>query len=49
MHVDAAGAALCVSGCPLRATICDGQSREADVYLHHKTGSRIPIGRGPLR
>jgi|WetSurSiteA1Bulk_404760.scaffolds.fasta_scaffold15226_2 diguanylate cyclase (GGDEF)-like protein/PAS domain S-box-containing protein len=43
MHVDAAGATLCVSGCPLRATIYDGQSREADVYLHHKTGSRIPI------
>jgi diguanylate cyclase (GGDEF)-like protein/PAS domain S-box-containing protein len=43
MHVDAYGAPLCLDGCPLRATISDGRQREADIYLHHRTGSRIPI------
>jgi diguanylate cyclase (GGDEF)-like protein/PAS domain S-box-containing protein len=43
MHVDASGTCLCTSGCPLRATISDGRPRDADVYLHHKDGSRIPI------
>jgi len=43
MHVDASGVSLCTSGCPMRASAFDGQPREADIYLHHKTGSRIPI------
>ncbi len=43
MHLDATGLALCTSNCPLRQTIRDGQPREADIYLHHKNGSRIPI------
>jgi diguanylate cyclase (GGDEF)-like protein/PAS domain S-box-containing protein len=43
MHVDASGAALCTSACPMRITVQDGQSREADIFLHHKSGSRLPI------
>jgi len=43
MHIDASGVSLCTSQCPLRATIHDGQQREADIYLHHKDGSRLPI------
>jgi diguanylate cyclase (GGDEF)-like protein/PAS domain S-box-containing protein len=43
MHVNSSGEALCTSACPLRATIEDGQSREADIFLHHKGGSRLPV------
>ncbi len=41
--VDDNGRELCTSGCPLEAVIRDGRMREADVYLHHKFGYRIPI------
>lgn len=43
MHVDEAGVQLCVSGCPLASTIADGQTREAEVFLHHKDGHRVPV------
>lgn len=43
MHVNEAGTALCKKGCPLTATIHDGQPRQADVYLHHKDGYRVPV------
>ena len=42
-HVDSQGVNLCHSGCPLEQTLKDGCSRESDVFLHHKNGSRIPI------
>ncbi len=42
-HVTAEGVELCVQGCPLADTMVDGKIREADVYLHHKKGHRIPI------
>ena len=42
-HIDAEGRPLCLIGCPLLATILDGEKREADVYLRHKNGYRIPI------
>jgi diguanylate cyclase (GGDEF)-like protein len=29
--------------CPLAATIKDGSTREAEVYLHHKKGHRVPV------
>jgi len=29
--------------CPLSATIADGINREAEVYMHHKDGHRIPV------
>jgi diguanylate cyclase (GGDEF)-like protein/PAS domain S-box-containing protein len=42
-HVDCDGNNLCVGGCPLAATIADGEDREAEVYLHHKDGHRLPV------
>lgn len=42
-HVDSEGNSLCTGTCPLEATIEDGQFREADVYMHHKDGHRIPV------
>jgi diguanylate cyclase (GGDEF)-like protein/PAS domain S-box-containing protein len=42
-HVDSEGNNLCTGACPLEATIEDGQFREADVYMHHKDGHRIPV------
>jgi diguanylate cyclase (GGDEF)-like protein/PAS domain S-box-containing protein len=43
MHVDNKGCALCVMGCPLASTILDGQRREAEIYLRHKFGHRVPV------
>lgn len=42
-HIDEEGTLLCENGCPLTQTIADGQSREKEVYLHHKKGHRIPV------
>jgi diguanylate cyclase (GGDEF)-like protein/PAS domain S-box-containing protein len=42
-HVDSEGDSLCFGMCPLAATIADGKPREAEVYMHHKNGHRIPI------
>lgn len=42
-HVDAEGRSLCHGLCPLAATIADGRHREAEVFLHHKEGHRIPV------
>jgi diguanylate cyclase (GGDEF)-like protein/PAS domain S-box-containing protein len=43
MHVDKAGNALCKEGCPLAATLQDGQSRDALLFLRHKSGHRVPV------
>ncbi len=43
IHVDAEGRSLCDSQCPLAATMTDGRTREAAVYLHHKAGHRVPV------
>jgi diguanylate cyclase (GGDEF)-like protein/PAS domain S-box-containing protein len=43
MHVDSEGRELCKQGCPLNETLQDGKPREADVFLHHKDGHRLPI------
>jgi diguanylate cyclase (GGDEF)-like protein/PAS domain S-box-containing protein len=43
MHVDDAGSPLCLKGCPLSLTVSDGQHREAQVYLRHKQGHRVPV------
>lgn len=29
--------------CPVAETINDGNPREAQVYLHHKEGHRVPV------
>jgi diguanylate cyclase (GGDEF)-like protein/PAS domain S-box-containing protein len=42
-HVDDNGKPLCYGACPLTATLKDGVPREAQVYLHHKGGYRIPV------
>jgi diguanylate cyclase (GGDEF)-like protein/PAS domain S-box-containing protein len=42
-HVDAGGTALCHAGCPLAATIADGEVREAEVWLRHRAGHRRPV------
>jgi PAS domain S-box/diguanylate cyclase (GGDEF) domain len=42
-HIDSEGHPLCVTGCPLFATIIDGQQRKARVFVRHKKGHRIPI------
>lgn len=42
-HADAAGCQLCQGACPLAHTLVDGQLREADVFLHHKAGHRLPV------
>jgi diguanylate cyclase (GGDEF)-like protein/PAS domain S-box-containing protein len=43
IHVDASGHELCRTGCPLSATIEDGQPRVAEIFLHHKDGHQVPI------
>jgi diguanylate cyclase (GGDEF)-like protein/PAS domain S-box-containing protein len=43
MHVDASGAELCQAGCPLSAAMGDGGIREAQVFLHHASGHRVPV------
>jgi diguanylate cyclase (GGDEF)-like protein/PAS domain S-box-containing protein len=42
-HVTENGTQLCQTGCPLHATLADGQVREAEVFLHHADGHRVPI------
>ncbi len=42
-HVDETGKPLCTGGCPLSSVIADGQAREAEFYLRHKNGHRVPI------
>jgi diguanylate cyclase (GGDEF)-like protein/PAS domain S-box-containing protein len=43
VHVDERGSSLCREGCPLAATIADGQPRTAQAFLHHKEGHRLPV------
>jgi diguanylate cyclase (GGDEF)-like protein/PAS domain S-box-containing protein len=43
MHVDDKGRGLCAERCPLLATMQDGKPREAEIYLRHKSGHRVPI------
>lgn len=42
-HVTDDGRHLCLEGCPLQATIEDGQPREAEVHLRHADGYRVPV------
>lgn len=42
-HIDGKGRSLCKGLCPLAATIADGKNREAEVYMHHKDGHRVPV------
>lgn len=42
-HVDENGKKLCIEGCPLAASMTNGDVHQADVYMHHKFGHRVPI------
>jgi diguanylate cyclase (GGDEF)-like protein/PAS domain S-box-containing protein len=42
-HINEQGVCLCLNGCPLEATIKDGQARQAEVFLHHAQGHRVPV------
>jgi diguanylate cyclase (GGDEF)-like protein/PAS domain S-box-containing protein len=42
-HIDSHGKSLCLEGCPLSASLGDGKAREAEIYLHHKDGYRVPV------
>ena len=51
IHVDKDGKNLCQGSCPIDGTMEDGRYRDANVYLHHKDGHRVPvwIRAAPLR
>ncbi len=42
-HVDSRGMSLRTGACPLAQTLADGVHREADVFLHHRDGHRVPV------
>lgn len=42
-HVTANGVQLCLNSCPLSAAMEDGKEREAEVFVHHADGHRVPI------
>jgi diguanylate cyclase (GGDEF)-like protein/PAS domain S-box-containing protein len=43
LHVDVHGRSLCDAGCPAACSIDDGERREADVFVHHREGHRVPV------
>ena len=42
-HEDESGEALCSGRCPLARTLADGVPREANVFMQHKDGHRVPV------
>ena len=51
VHVDTDGRSLCRGLCPLALTMADSVGREAEVFLRHKDGHRVPVlvRTGPLK
>ncbi|MBZ0156918.1 MAG: sensor domain-containing diguanylate cyclase [Alphaproteobacteria bacterium] len=44
VHIDERGKELCKHGCPLVSAMLNGKSHCEDrVYLHHKSGHRVPV------
>jgi diguanylate cyclase (GGDEF)-like protein/PAS domain S-box-containing protein len=43
MHCDENNRLLCKTACPLAKTIQDGEQRDANVFLRHKEGQRVPV------
>ena len=44
IHVDAEGKSLCDGeSCPALAVMQRGEEREAEVFVHHKRGHRLPV------
>jgi PAS domain S-box/diguanylate cyclase (GGDEF) domain len=42
-HVDSSGRLLCLNGCPIQRAVDTGVPIEAEAYLQHKLGHRIPV------
>ena len=42
-HVNNEGIELCGNHCPLAECMADGIVREADVFVHHADGHRVPV------
>ncbi len=43
VHVDFRGRMLCAEGCPLAGAMEDGIERQAEIFLRHKDGHRLPV------
>lgn len=43
MHVDKEGENLCNGCCPMAKSMHEGTSCEAEVFLHHRDGHRVPV------
>lgn len=43
MHCDSSGHILCGAGCPLLGTMHKGRPGEAELFLRHKKGYRVPV------
>jgi diguanylate cyclase (GGDEF)-like protein/PAS domain S-box-containing protein len=43
MHVNSDGTNLCRDLCPAVKTMKEGTAAEAEVFLHHKNGHRVPV------
>src|SRR4030067_121926 len=43
MHVDERGERACGRSCLIAESIREGEAREADLYLLHKDGHRVPV------
>jgi len=43
IHIDDQGNSLCQRMCPLAKTLKDGKTRDAEIFLHHKQGHRVPV------
>ncbi|RYD04991.1 hypothetical protein N752_11545 [Desulforamulus aquiferis] len=43
MHLNNECVLMCLDLCPVAETMIDGQKREAELYLHHKEGYRVPV------
>ncbi|MBI2215329.1 MAG: GGDEF domain-containing protein [Acidobacteria bacterium] len=42
-HCTSEGSMLCGAGCPIERSILDGAPHEAEVWIHHKRGHRVPV------
>ncbi len=43
VHVNGAGESLCLGTCPAAFTMSDGSMRESELFLHHRSGHRVPV------
>ncbi len=43
VHIDQQGTQLCREQCPAAKALIDGQRHEAEVFLRHKQGYRLPV------